>query len=146
MPWVRPARSLVAMSDDVLHDNAGAQPTGPVTNPAPDLPGEAADTATRALGRYRVMAWVTGVMLLVLVGVAMPLKYAAGNDAAVAVVGPIHGLLYIVYLLTVIDLASRRRWPLSRIAAAVLAGVVPFMAFIVEHRIVIAERRAMTVH
>ena len=110
------------------------------TSSAGGVAGDA--RSARALTRYRVMAWVTGVMLLILVGVAMPLKYAGGNDTLVSTVGPVHGLLYIIYLVTVIDLASRRRWPLSRIAAAVLAGVVPFMAFVVEHRIVAAERAA----
>ncbi|MGE5764421.1 MAG: DUF3817 domain-containing protein, partial [Mycobacterium leprae] len=47
----------------------------------------------KALTRYRVLAYVVGVWLLLLVLVAMPLKYVGGNDALVAVVGPIHGFL-----------------------------------------------------
>jgi len=51
------------------------------------------------------MAYVVGVGLLVLVLVGVPLQYVAGKPAVVQVVGPIHGFLYIVYLMTVADLA-----------------------------------------
>ncbi|HEV8565727.1 MAG TPA: DUF3817 domain-containing protein, partial [Actinoplanes sp.] len=47
-----------------------------------------------ALIRYRIIAWTVGVVLLVLVLVAMPIKYIGGNDALVAIVGPIHGFLF----------------------------------------------------
>ena len=58
-----------------------------------------------ALTRYRVMAYVVGTLLLVLVLVAMPLKYFADMPGPVAVVGTGHGFLYAVYLLSAFDLA-----------------------------------------
>ena len=85
-----------------------------------------------ALVRYRVMAYVVGVGLLVLVLIGVPLQYAADKPAVVEVVGPIHGVLYIVYLLTVADLARRFRLGLGQVIALVAAGFVPFLAFIVE--------------
>ena len=88
-----------------------------------------------ALGRYRVMANVVGVGLVVLVFVGMPLKYAAGLDAVVAVVGPLHGVLYIIYLLAALDLARTRRFGIGRLLAMVAAGLLPFLAFYVERRI-----------
>lgn len=90
---------------------------------------------TKALGRYRVMADVVGVALVVLVFVGMPLEYAAGRPTVVQVLGPIHGLLYIVYLLAAIDLSRRSqlRWP--QMLAMAAAGLVPFVAFIVERRV-----------
>jgi integral membrane protein len=87
------------------------------------------------LGRYRVMAYVVGVGLLVLVFVAMPLKYLAHSDGAVKLVGPLHGFLYVVYLLVAADLAVKRRWGLGRTALVLLAGTVPFLSFVVERRI-----------
>ncbi|MGA3353113.1 MAG: DUF3817 domain-containing protein [Acidimicrobiales bacterium] len=84
------------------------------------------------LVRYRAMAYVVGVGLLVLVLVGVPLQYAAGKPAVVSVVGPIHGFLYIVYLLTVADLARRFRLSLAQVIGLVAAGFVPFLAFIVE--------------
>ncbi len=84
------------------------------------------------LVRYRVMAYVVGVGLLVLVLVGVPLQYAAGKPAVVQVVGPVHGFLYIVYLVTVADLARRFRLGLGKVIALVAAGFVPFLAFVVE--------------
>lgn len=88
-----------------------------------------------ALTRYRIMAYVVGVGLLILVVVAVPLKYLADKSALVAVVGPIHGFLYVVYLLTALDLAVRCRWPLGRTALVLLAGTVPFLSFVAERRV-----------
>ncbi|HKH88464.1 MAG TPA: DUF3817 domain-containing protein, partial [Acidimicrobiales bacterium] len=87
-----------------------------------------------ALLRYRVMAYVVGIGLLVLVLAGVPLQYAAGKPEVVGVVGPIHGVLYIVYLATVAGLARRFRLSLGQVIALVAAGFVPFLAFVVERR------------
>ncbi len=92
------------------------------------------------LTRYRLMAYVVGVVLLILVFVAVPLKYAADAPGLVAVVGPVHGFLYIVYLATALDLAVRRRWPVPRTLVVLLAGTVPFLSFVVERRVTRSER------
>jgi integral membrane protein len=88
-----------------------------------------------ALVRYRVMAYAVGVMLVVLVCVGVPLQYAAGKPGVVAVVGPLHGFLYIVYLIAAFDLARRARLSLWQLAAMVLSGLVPTLAFFVERRV-----------
>ncbi|MGO9581760.1 MAG: DUF3817 domain-containing protein [Acidimicrobiales bacterium] len=85
-----------------------------------------------SLLRYRAMAYVVGVGLLVLVLVGVPLQYAAGKPAVVQVVGPIHGFLYIVYLLSAADLGRRFRLSLGQMIALVAAGFLPFLAFVVE--------------
>ena len=96
------------------------------------------DQARGALGRYRVMAYVTGTMLLLLVA-EMLLKYAVGvGDAVLAWIGWIpyaHGWIYVVYLVTVLDLWSKVRWGFGRLATMVLAGVVPVMSFVLERRV-----------
>jgi len=89
---------------------------------------------TAALTRFRVMAYVTGVMLLVLVLVAMPLKYVWDSDTAVSIVGPTHGLLYMVYLVTAFDLAVRNKWSFTRTLLLLFAGVVPALSFIAERK------------
>jgi integral membrane protein len=78
------------------------------------------------------MAYVVGVGLLVLVVVGIPLQYGAGKPAVVQLVGPVHGFLYIVYLLAVADLARRFRLSLGQVIALVAAGFVPLLAFVVE--------------
>ena len=105
--------------------------------PAPTAVREP-EKARAALGRYRVMAWVTGVMLLVLV-VEMLLKYAVGAPQDVMRwiewVPYAHGWIYVVYLVTVLDLWSKMRWGFGRLAVMVLGGVVPVMSFVVERRV-----------
>jgi integral membrane protein len=86
-----------------------------------------------ALLRYRVMAFIVGTALVVLVFVGIPLQVWAHNKGVVEVVGPFHGFLYIVYLITGADLAFRCRWGLIRILLVVASGLVPFLAFFVEH-------------
>ena len=94
-----------------------------------------------ALTRYRVMAYVVGVMLVLLVAVAMPLKYLADTPGPVAVVGTAHGFLYAVYLLAAFDLALRARWTAKGTVLVLLAGTVPLLSFVAE-RIVTRRTRA----
>jgi integral membrane protein len=87
-----------------------------------------------ALTRFRVMAYIVGVFLLILVFVAVPLKYFADSPTLVAIVGPIHGFLYMIYLVTAFDLAVRAKWPFTRTVLVLLAGTIPVMSFIAERR------------
>ncbi|MFV0460358.1 MAG: DUF3817 domain-containing protein [Actinomycetales bacterium] len=88
-----------------------------------------------ALTRYRVMAFVTGGFLLLLC-TEMILKYGFNNGEPVlgSWIAIVHGWIYVVYLATVIDLWSSLRWGLGRLSILVLAGVVPFLSFVAEHR------------
>ncbi len=101
-------------------------------------PGDVDDPArglAPALLRYRVMAYVVGVGLATLVFVGVPLQYGAGIPQVDAIVGPVHGFLYIVYLLAAVDLARRARFTLLQMAAMIGAGFVPLLAFVIEHRV-----------
>jgi integral membrane protein len=102
---------------------------------------EQAATAIRkargALTRYRVMALITGVMLLVLC-VEMFFKYVVPVDAVIDYMGWVpfaHGWIYVVYLVTVLDLWAKMRWGYGRLATMVFAGVVPVMSFVLEKRV-----------
>jgi integral membrane protein len=88
-----------------------------------------------ALTRFRVMAYATGVMLLLLVLVAMPLKYVWDSETAIAIIGPIHGFLYMVYVVTGFDLAVRAKWALTRTILVLLAGTVPVASFYAERKV-----------
>jgi integral membrane protein len=97
-----------------------------------------------AVTRYRVMAYLTGTLLIILFFVAVPLKIFAHNGTLSNLVGLPHGVVcYPLYLLTTFDLYRRVRWPLSRVALIVLAGVIPFLTFYVERKVV-AELRDRT--
>lgn len=87
-----------------------------------------------ALIRFRVIAYVVGVVLLLLVGVAMPMKYVGDDPSLVETIGPAHGFLYVVYLALAFDLARRAGWSLRRTVLLLLAGTVPFLSFVAERR------------
>ena len=104
--------------------------------PALATAGPAEERAPKgALTRFRVMAYVVGVWLVVLVLVAMPLKYLADSPTLVEIVGPVHGFLYMAYLATAVDLAFRVRWPAVKTILVMLAGTVPFLSFYAERRV-----------
>jgi integral membrane protein len=83
---------------------------------------------------YRVMAYVTGVVLIVLCTLAV-LQIWTNDSAAVNAVGTVHGLLYIIYLIVSYPLTRRLRLATWPTVAVLLAGTVPIMTFIVEYRI-----------
>lgn len=83
--------------------------------------------------RYRVMAYIVGVLLVVLVCIGMPLKYLGNDDRVVTWTGVPHGWLYMILIITAVDLGRRVRWPWSRLALIALAGTVPFLSFVAEH-------------
>lgn len=94
-----------------------------------------------ALTRYRVLAYITGVLLLVLVA-AMLVKYAGSGDGRfVDVVAPMHGWVYAVYVVATLDLAVRRRWGWLKAVLVLIAGTVPFASFVAERRVVKDEQR-----
>ncbi len=86
-----------------------------------------------ALLRYRIMAYLVGTLLVVLVVVGVPLKYFGGNGAVVTWTGVPHGYLYMVLLVTAYDLGRRVHWPWSRLILIGLAGTVPFLSFWAEY-------------
>jgi integral membrane protein len=96
-----------------------------------------------ALLFYRTLAYVVGVGLLVLVLVAMPLKYFADSPTLVAVVGPLHGFLYMVYLAAAVNLAFRARWSPVKTVLVMLAGTIPFVSFVAERKVTEQERAAV---
>jgi integral membrane protein len=87
------------------------------------------------LGRLRAIGLLEGVSFLLLLGVAMPLKYMAGMPMAVSVVGMAHGVLFVLYVAAVAHVMFARRWPIDRALTAVMAAVVPFGPFLLDGRL-----------
>jgi integral membrane protein len=86
------------------------------------------------LVQYRVMAYTTAVLLIILVFVGVPLQLAAGQRGVVSVVGTMHGFLYIVYLIAAFRLTFKLRVPIWQTVLVLLAGTVPFAAFVAERK------------
>ncbi|MBI5028168.1 MAG: DUF3817 domain-containing protein [Actinobacteria bacterium] len=107
-----------------------SETTAPVVPPvtADQVPG-----IRGALLRYRIMAYLVGTLLVVLVVVGMPLKYLAGNSVVVMATGVPHGWLYMVLIATAYDLGRRVHWPWGRLILIALAGTIPFLSFWAEY-------------
>jgi integral membrane protein len=84
-----------------------------------------------AVLRYRVMAYITGVVLMVLCFVGIPLQ-VAGYPAVANNVGAVHGILYIIYLVFAWILSRKLRLANKPTVIMLLAGTIPIMTFIVE--------------
>ena len=83
---------------------------------------------------YRVMAYVTGVVLIILCFVGIPLQVFANNLVIVKYVGTLHGFLYIVYILVAFAMTRAVRMPVAspRTVLVLLAGTIPVLTFVVE--------------
>ena len=76
--------------------------------------------------RFRSIAFVESLSFLFLLLIAMPLKYGAGWPYAVRVGGWLHGVLFVTYLIFMVEAALAGRWRMGKIALALLASVLPF--------------------
>ncbi|MGN6475012.1 MAG: DUF3817 domain-containing protein [Mycobacteriales bacterium] len=89
-----------------------------------------------ALLRYRILALIVGISILILVFIATPLKIWGDSDALAAGLGFPHGvILYPLYIAATFDLARRVRLHPLWALAAMVAGTVPIVSFYSERRI-----------
>ncbi|MFF5704825.1 DUF3817 domain-containing protein [Streptomyces sp. NPDC012794] len=87
------------------------------------------------LTRYRVMAYVTAVMLLILCA-CMVAKYGFDTGAGLTfAVSQVHGVLFMIYLVFAFDLGSKAKWPFGKLLWVLVSGTIPLAAFFVERGI-----------
>jgi integral membrane protein len=99
----------------------------------PIIPADEIPKVRAALIRYRVMAYTVGVLLILLMLVAVPLKYIGHDDRWVTWFGVPHGWLYMLLILSAIDLGRRVKWSIRGVIGIALAGTVPFLSFVAEY-------------
>jgi integral membrane protein len=87
-----------------------------------------------ALIRFRVIAYLVGGFLLLLTA-GVVLRYGFDEPRLSETVSPIHGFLYMLYLVAVFDLGRRARWSVKRMALVMLAGTIPFLSFVAERMV-----------
>lgn len=95
---------------------------------------EGSVSSSSALRRFRIVSLLEGLSYLVLLGVAMPLKYIADQPEAVTHLGRAHGGLFVVFALALVGAAREQQWRSRASATAMLASIVPLGAFWLEHR------------
>ncbi|WP_394834862.1 DUF3817 domain-containing protein [Pendulispora rubella] len=84
------------------------------------------------LAWFRAVAFLEGLSLLALLFVAMPLKYLAGMAWIVRIVGSAHGLLFLMFVAMLFQVALERRWALSKGLLAFASSLVPFGTFFLD--------------
>lgn len=87
------------------------------------------------LGRFRVIGIIEGISYLVLLGIAMPLKYFLDMPSAVKIAGSLHGLFFVLYILALAHVTFKNRWSILRVIGAFIASLLPFGNFVLDARL-----------
>lgn len=95
-----------------------------------------------SIGRFRAISIIEGISFLVLLFIAMPLKYFADLPLAVKIVGWAHGVLFIGYLIALAQVTIIHRWFFMRVISAFIASLIPFGPFILERQLSREEKAA----
>ncbi len=89
-----------------------------------------------SIGRLRLIGFLEGVSLLVLIGIAVPMKYLFANPALVKSIGPVHGLLFLLFVFNTLYVGVEQHWKFRTTTWKVLlACVVPFGTFYIDRKI-----------
>ena len=84
------------------------------------------------LGRLRIISLIEALSFLALLGVAMPLKYIYGMPGAVSAVGMVHGLLFLVFVVVLIEAWLEVKWSILPPTLIFVASVIPFAPIFAE--------------
>ena len=114
-------------------DPAGEITDSPTPVPVRDAKPKSAKVMA-AFKRYKIAAFVVGWGLLLLCA-AMVLKYAFDMPQFVAIWGPIHGALFVGYVIIAFDLAYKDRWSPLGTLWVLVAGTIPFVSFVAERQV-----------
>ncbi|WP_456464257.1 DUF3817 domain-containing protein [Lutibacter sp.] len=83
---------------------------------------------------FRVISFLEGVSFLLLLFIATPIKYFAGNDSFVKMLGMPHGILFLVYVVFAIMLKYELKWEAKTTWIVLIASVIPFGTFYVDKK------------
>jgi len=89
---------------------------------------------TSALGRLRITGFLEGFSFVILLFIAMPLKYMLGKPEAVRLFGMAHGILFIAFVILSAHATIFYRWPVRKMLILWLASVLPFGTFLADYK------------
>ena len=92
-------------------------------------------TLSTSLGRLRIIGLCEGWSFVLLLFIAMPLKYFADQPIAVKIVGMAHGILFLALAAAALQTHLEDNWPVKRTGLVILGALLPFGPFVVESRI-----------
>lgn len=81
------------------------------------------------LRRLELVSLLEATTLVVLVGLAVPLKHLAHLDLAVRIMGPLHGLAFLAYVWTALQTVAGGGWRPAQIARLFLVAFIPFAGY-----------------
>ena len=96
------------------------------------------------MGRLRLIGIAEGLSMLVLLGIAMPLKYLANLPEAVKITGWIHGVLFVAFMVAVLVMYYERNWPFKKVVIAFIAAFLPFGTFVFDAQLKKEEQRSIS--
>lgn len=89
---------------------------------------------TSALGLLRMVGFLEGLSLIVLVFIAVPLKHFYANPALVKTIGPIHGALFLVFIVLALRVSIDQEWKIFKVTwKLILSSFIPFGTFYMDH-------------
>ena len=91
------------------------------------------------IGRLRVVGFLEGLSFLILLGIAMPLKYKLGMPQAVQIVGMAHGILFVAFIALSVQATFVYRWPVMKMFLLWLSSLVPFGTFYADYKLLRGE-------
>lgn len=88
------------------------------------------------LGRLRIIGFLEGISLIVLIFVAVPLKHYGNDPSMVKMMGPVHGALFLFFIINTLSVGVEQRWKFSQTTWKVLlACIIPFGTFYIDKHI-----------
>ena len=83
---------------------------------------------------FKIISVLEALSFLILLGIAMPLKYIAGIPEPVSVFGMAHGILFILYIIGAFVMKKKINWPLQTLLIVILCSILPFGPFYIERK------------
>jgi integral membrane protein len=88
------------------------------------------------IGRLRILGLLEGVSLLLLVFIAVPVKYATNDPTFTKLLGPIHGALFLLFILNTLSVGVEQKWEFSKTTwKVIVACFIPFGTFYIDRKI-----------
>ena len=87
------------------------------------------------IGRLRIIGFLEGMSLLALIFIAVPLKYIGHDPSVVKTMGPIHGALFLLFIVNTVSVGVEQKWQLKTTSKVLLACIIPFGTFYIDRKI-----------
>ena len=87
------------------------------------------------IGRLRIIGFLEGISLLVLLFIAVPIKYIGHDPSIVKAIGPIHGALFLLFIVNTISVGVEQKWQFKTTGKVLLACIIPFGTFYIDRKI-----------